>query len=115
LRARARSKSPTKKFLNLRKPSINNQKKITPTNAFTLEEEIRQLQLKSQKPKSPVQQSENNHNNSSVKNMEPITFKMRTSTFESRLANIGRLDSNKRLELPLTPNRSSTPDEKFNK
>jgi hypothetical protein len=47
--------------------------------------------------------------------MEPITFKMRTSTFESRLANIGRLDSNKKLELPLTPNRSSTPDEKFNK
>jgi hypothetical protein len=53
--------------------------------------------------------SSTNRNNK----IEPISFKSRASggTFESRLAQIGKLDS-KKLDLP---NRSSTPDENLNK
>lgn len=117
---RTKSKSPQKKLsLNLRKnslTSLSSKNSFGSTiNAFTLEEEIRQLQIKSQlkKPKSIEE-----HNNNG---MEPISFNSSNNLrhsppFENRLANIGKLDSNKKiLELPLTPNRSSTPDEKYNK
>lgn len=123
---RARSRSPPKKMTNLRRKSFGAKKSST-MSYTTLEEEIKQLNLKNQKSTesepsdlAKAKSSNGAHSAASSGNknghIEPISFKPRAggNTFESRLAQIGKLDS-KKLDLPLTPNRSSTPDENLNK
>lgn len=132
-----------KKLTNLRRKSmgaaasISNPKKNSLKNTYTtLEQEIKQLQIRNQldlpikyQPKERVSSgsdflgskskilisssnTKNNLDEASIKNIDPILYKQRSNIFESKLAQIGKLD-NKKIE-QLTPNRSSTPDENQN-
>jgi len=107
-------RSSNKKLL--RRGSIGGTNKLTKSSQSTLEQEIKQLELKTKLETLVASSNENNANNdqrhksatskhsSSSSNTDKIHI-----AFESRLAQIGKLEK-KIIDLP-TPNRSSTPDE----
>lgn len=114
-----------KPLTNLRRKSLIVKKTAVPVATVTsLEQEIRQLQMRNQLDvdSSPMRHlsspfdpktgslSSNTNKNSGI---DPINFKGQShflSNFENRLANIGKLDA-KKVDASLPPNRSSTPDE----
>lgn len=121
------SMTTKKPLTNLRRKSMIVKKTSAPVTSVTsLEQEIRQLQLRNQfeagasplrrlsspfEAKVVLASSQSGSNKNSI---EPINFKSShgqfLSNFENRLANIGKLDA-KKVDASLPPNRSSTPDE----
>lgn len=112
-----------KPLTNLRRKSMIIKKTPVPIASVTsLEQEIRQLQLRNQLDvasspirhlSSPFEPKSSSNGSSNKSSIEPINFKGKShflSNFESRLANIGKLDA-KKVDASLPPNRSSTPDE----
>ena len=118
----------TKKLTNLRRKSLGNmiKKNSLATTYDTLEQEIKQLQMRTQLDLPLMQQHHNQllqEKKASIASINQIEFSeeangavvrgqiepivVKNHSLQSRLANIGRLDSNK----SLINNRSSTPDE----
>ncbi len=87
--------------------------KISTSIFNSLEQEIKQLELKNQIKNDSINNINNLNNQvtngNQTSTMEPLNIKKRVNSFENRLAQIGKLE--KKIEMPI-PNRSSTPDEK---
>lgn len=101
----------------VRRRSIGGMNKITKSSQSTLEQEIKQLELKTKLETLATSSHENTNTNNEQRHKSATSKQSSLSSnndkihiaFESRLAQIGKLEK-KIIDLP-TPNRSSTPDE----